>query len=59
MTVTQQWWYLNLAINSFYSLFPMKDITSCRQIISSHLYVRKKIAHLLAEHLNTGQINYI
>jgi len=39
MTLTQQWQYLNLVRNSFYILFPAKDISSYRQIISSRLYV--------------------
>jgi len=42
MMLTQQWRYLNLIRNSFYILFPVKDIVSYRQIISSRLYVRLK-----------------
>jgi len=51
MTLTQQWRYLNLTRNSFYSLFLAKCIVSYRKIISSRLYVRlKKLVHSLAEH---------
>ena len=49
MTLTQQWQYLNLVRNSFYILFPAKDISSYRQIISSRLYVHKELVHSLAE----------
>jgi len=28
MTLTQQWWYLNLTRNSFYILFPAKGIVT-------------------------------
>jgi len=55
MTLTQQWQYLNLVRNSFYILFPAKDISSYRQIISSHLYVHLKGTRSLSsrELLNT------
>ena len=42
MTLTQQRRHLNLTRNSFYVLFLAKCIVSCRQIISSRLYVRLK-----------------
>jgi len=35
MTLTQQWWHVNLTRNSFCILFPAKGIVSFRQIISS------------------------
>jgi len=39
--MTQQWLCLNLTRNSFYILFPAKDIMSYKQIISSCLYFEK------------------
>jgi len=42
MMLTQQWRYLNLARKSFHILFPAKGIMTCREIISSPLYVRLK-----------------
>jgi len=39
MTLTQQWWCLNLITNSFFILFPAKGVMSYRQIISGRLYV--------------------
>jgi len=42
MTLTQQWWYVNLIRNTFYILFSVKCIMSYRQIISNHLYVLLK-----------------
>jgi len=42
VTLTQQWQCLNLTRNSFYILFLAKCIVSCRQIISSRLYVSLK-----------------
>jgi len=42
MTLTQQWRYLNLTINSFCILFPAKDIMNYTQVISSRHYVRLK-----------------
>jgi len=32
--------YPNLTNNSFYTLFPVKGIMSCKQIIPSHIYIR-------------------
>jgi len=37
MTLTGQWRYLNLTINSFYLLFLAKGIVRHKKIISSHL----------------------
>ena len=40
MKLMQQWRYLNLARNSFYSLFPAKYVMSYGQIIFIRLYGR-------------------
>jgi len=45
MTLMQQWQYLNLTRNSF---FLTKGIVSCRQTISSRLYVCSNRTCLLA-----------
>jgi len=37
MTLTQQWRYLKLTRNSFYTIFPAKDAMVYRQIICSRL----------------------
>jgi len=56
MTLTQQQLYLNVARCSFYILFLAKGIVSCRQIISSRLYVRLKVCLLAGRALlNTGE----
>jgi len=39
MALTQQWRYLKLTSNKFYTLFPAKDVVSYRQVISISLYV--------------------
>jgi len=55
--MTQQWRYLNLTGNSFYTLFPAKRSMSSRRIICSHLYVRLKETSSLASQalVNTGE----
>jgi len=40
MTLTQQWWYMNLTRNSPRIFFPAKGIVSSREIICGLLYVR-------------------
>jgi len=39
MSLTQQWWYVNLTRNSFYILFPAQGIMSYRKIISNRLCI--------------------
>ena len=64
--MTQQWQHLNPTRNSFYILFLAKVIVSCRQIISSPLYVCTELVHSLAENyrtpvnkLNNLNVNYL
>jgi len=48
----QQWQYLNLTRNSFYTLLPAKGIMSYRQVSSSCLYIcLKELVHLLANRI--------
>jgi len=55
MTLTQQWWYLNLTRNSFHIIFPAKGIMSFRQGISSRLCVHLQTCSLASrELLNSG-----
>jgi len=51
MTLTQQSGYPNLIRNSFYILFPAKDIANYRQIIFLAVtsFILKELVHSLAE----------
>jgi len=57
MTLTQQWWYLNLTGNRFYILFPAKCIMTYRQIISSWIYVCSKGTCSLASRAILNTVN--
>jgi len=48
MTLTQQWQYPKITKNSFFILFPVGGIVSCREIAPSLLYVRKELVDSLA-----------
>ena len=50
MTLTQKWRNLNLTRNSFYILFPAKDIMNYRRIIlAACTFVSKELVHSLAD----------
>ena len=57
MTLTQQWWYLNLTRNSFYILLPAKGIMIYKQINSCRLCIRLKGTWTLVNKLNNVNVS--